>query len=32
MNYDKYLNQWKKYEKGIIIAGVDSSDNPLLYF
>lgn len=26
-----YLKSWKKYDKGIIIAGVDSSDNPLLY-
>ncbi|WP_017293837.1 2-succinyl-5-enolpyruvyl-6-hydroxy-3-cyclohexene-1-carboxylic-acid synthase [Geminocystis herdmanii] len=28
---NKYLKQWKKYDKGIIIAGVDTSDNPLLY-
>lgn len=31
LDCNNYLNQWKQYKKGIIIAGVDSSNNPLLY-
>ncbi|MGI0479997.1 2-succinyl-5-enolpyruvyl-6-hydroxy-3-cyclohexene-1-carboxylic-acid synthase [Geminocystis sp. CENA526] len=30
-DFNSYVNHWKKYKKGIIIAGVDSPDNPLLY-
>lgn len=31
LDINNYLKEWKRYDKGIIIAGVDSSDNPLLY-
>lgn len=32
VDFNHYLNHWKQYQKGIIIAGVDSPDNSLLYF
>ncbi|AFZ47864.1 2-succinyl-6-hydroxy-2,4-cyclohexadiene-1-carboxylate synthase [Cyanobacterium stanieri PCC 7202] len=30
-NYENVFSQWQKYQKGIIIAGVDSPDDSLLY-
>ncbi|MBL1209473.1 2-succinyl-5-enolpyruvyl-6-hydroxy-3-cyclohexene-1-carboxylic-acid synthase [Geminocystis sp. GBBB08] len=31
LDLTNYLKHWKKYSQGIIIAGVDSPDNPQLY-